>query len=107
MINQVKQSVNSRSYYFSYTGTFNIVLLPLVDADYEFTYIDIDDNGRIIEREVYRKASLTLENNSVNILKKRNVDNFMMLPLVIVGDDNFPMKPFLRKCNSKNNLSIG
>ena len=73
------------------------MLLVLVDADYEFTYIDIDYNGRIRNSKVYGNASLTLENNSLNIPKERNINNFMTLPLVIVGDDNFPMKPFLMK----------
>lgn len=73
------------------------MLLVLVDADYEFTYIDIDYNGRIRDSKVYGNASLTLENNSLNIPKERNINNFMTLPLVIVGDDNFPMKPFLMK----------
>ena len=73
------------------------MLLALVDADYEFTYIDIDYNGRIRDSKVYGNASLTLENNSLNIPKERNINNFMTLPLVIVGDDNFPMKPFLMK----------
>ena len=96
---QLKETVNLRSYYLCYLsqGTFNNVLLVLVDADHEFTYIDIDYNGRIRDSKVYRNASLTLENNSLNIPKERNIDNFMTLPLVIVGDDNFPMKPFLMK----------
>ena len=76
-----------------------LVLFPLADADYEFTYIDIDYNGRISDKEVYVNATLssTLENNSLNISKERKVDNFMMLPFVIIGDDVFPMKPFIMK----------
>ena len=50
---QVKQSVNLRSCCFNCKRIFNIVLLALVDADYEFTYIDIDYNGRIRHRKVY------------------------------------------------------
>ena len=83
------------------------MLLALVDGDYEFTYIDIDYNRRIRHRKVYGNVSSTLENNSLNIPKERNVDNFMMLLLVIAGDDNFPMKSFLIKLYSKNNLSVG
>ena len=87
------------SYYFNCKGE--------IDADNEFTYIDIDYYRKIRDKGVYRKAFLTLGNNSLNIPKDRNVDDFMILSLVIVSDDNSPMKPFLMKLYSKNNLSIG
>ena len=100
----MKRSVDSGSYYFSYKETFNIVLLALVDA--EFTYIDIDYNGRISDGDIYRNSFSTLENNSLNIVKERKVDNFMMLPFVIVRDGVFSMKLFLMKPYSKYILSI-
>ena len=87
------------SYYFNCKGE--------IDADNEFTYIDIDYYRKIRDKGVYRKAFSTLGNNSLNIPKDRNVDDFMILSLVIVSDDNSPMKPFLMKLYSKNNLSIG
>ena len=32
---------NTGSYYFNYKGTFSVVLLGLVDADYKFIYINV------------------------------------------------------------------
>ncbi|GFG30960.1 hypothetical protein Cfor_01127, partial [Coptotermes formosanus] len=38
---------NSGSHYCNYTGTFGIVLLAVVDAEYKFMYIDFGCNGRV------------------------------------------------------------
>ena len=79
---QIKRLVNSGYYYFNYKGTFSIVLLALVDADYKFIFIDIGWNGRISDGGIDRNATLfsALENNSLNIPKERKVDDFTMLP---------------------------
>ena len=105
---QIKRLVNSGSYYFNYKDKLSIVLPALVDADYKFTYIDTGSNGRIRDGGVYRNATLSsaLENNSLNIRKERKVDDFTKLPYVKVGDDAFPMKPFLIKPYPERNLSI-
>ena len=83
-------------------------MVGLVDADYKFTYVDVGCNGRVIDGGVYRNAILfsALENNSLNIPKEREVDDFTRLPYVIVGDDTFRMKPFLMKPYPKRNLSM-
>ena len=85
-----------------------MVLLALVDADYKFIYIDIGCSGRISDGGVYRNTTLSsvLENSSLNIPEERKVDDFMILLYVTVGDDAFPMKPFLMKPYPKRNLSI-
>ena len=82
------------------------MLLTLVDADYKFTYLDIGCNGRISDGGVYRNSALSvaLENNDLNLLKERKVDESSVLPYVIVGDDAFPMKPYLIKPFPQRNL---
>ena len=44
---QLKYPFNSGSFYLNYKSSFRIVLLPLVDADYKFVYVDVGCNGRI------------------------------------------------------------
>ena len=99
---------NTGSYYFNYKGTFSIVLLGLVDADYKFIYIDVGCNGRISDGGVFRNASLSkaLEENSVNVPPPRNLPRgHDPLPFVVVADDAFPLKSYLVKPYPHRNLT--
>ena len=102
----IKQPKNSGFYFFNYKGTFSIVLLALVDANYKFIYVDVGCNGRINDGGVFRNASLstaTVE-NVLYIPPPRNVRG-LLLPYVIVADDAFPLKENLVKPYPLRNLS--
>ena len=59
---------NSGSYYFNYKQRFSIVLLAIVDANYNFLYVDNGCNGRISDGGVFKNSTLytALEENSLN-----------------------------------------
>ena len=86
----IKCPLNSGSYYFNYKGTFSIVLLALVDADYRFIYVDIGCNGRISDGGVFRNSTLSsaLRENELNIPRPRIIgDGEKILPYVAVADE--------------------
>ena len=103
----IKQPKNSGSYFFNYKGTFSIVLLALVDANYKFIYVDIGCNGRISDGGVFRNSSLSaaIDENILNIPPPRKV-RASVLPYVIVADDAFPFQQNLVKSYSLRNLSL-
>lgn len=94
--------IKSGSDYFNYKSFFSIVLFALVDADYNFLYVDVGCQGRISDGGVFKNSELyrKLENGSLNLpnaspLRGRNKH----LPYVFVSDEAFPltdriMKPF-------------
>ena len=55
----------SSSEFYGYKGFYSVVSLPLVDYDYEFTYIDVGCQRRLSDGKVY--------NNFV--LKKATLNN--------------------------------
>ena len=94
----VKQPGNSGSYYFNYKGTFSIVLLVIVDANYQFIYVDVGCNGRISDGGVFRNSSLStaIEQNNLGIPPHRTIAG-TLFSYVIVADDAFPLKENIMK----------
>lgn len=88
--------------FYNYKGTHSIVLLALVDANYNFLYINVGTAGRISDGGVYWNSDLStaIESNSLNIPEDRPLPGRTKpVPYVIVADAAFSssyhiMKPY-------------
>ena len=60
--------LNSGSTYFNYKSFFSIVLLPLVDANYKFLYVNVGCQGRISDGGLFKNSELyhLLVNGEIN-----------------------------------------
>jgi hypothetical protein len=85
----IKQPPRSGSNYFNFKGFFSIVLLALVDADYNFLYVNVGTNGRSNDAGIFKMSTLAsaLENDTLQLPNNH----------VILGDSAFPLKPYLMK----------
>lgn len=65
----IQTSFNSGSVFYNYKSIFSIVLHALVDADYNFIFVDIGCQGRILDEGVYKNTTLyrKLENNDLGL----------------------------------------
>ena len=84
-----------------------MVLLALVDANYNFVNVETESNGRISNGGVFSNSALyqNLEQNNLGIpletpLPKRTLP----VPYNIVADHAFPLKPYLLKPFSRSDL---
>lgn len=93
------------SYYYNYKGHHSVVLMAIVNANYEFIMCDFGINGRISDGGVLKATKFyeKLANNELPIPHAKAPDNARtVLPYVFVGDEAFTLrkdflKPFAQK----------
>ena len=100
---------HSGSYYYNYKGTFSIVLLAVVDANYRFRVVYIGCNGRISDGGVLKNSAFgtALENCQLDLPEPKALPGRTQeVPYSIVGDDAFPLGQNMMKPYARRNLSV-
>ena len=103
--------------FYIYKGFFSIVMLVIVDYDYNFLFVDVGSQGRISDGGVFRNPSFNkgLERCKLNLpdpaphspstdptwLHRQNAS----LPYVLVTDDAFPLGKYCMKPYPQTKLS--
>ena len=93
---------NSGSEYYNYKGTFSIVLLAIVDVEFNFILVNVGCQGRISDGGVFQNTSFykKLINNELGFPQESRLPGQdKPMPYVLVADDAFPLlntilKPF-------------
>ncbi|GFU23218.1 DDE Tnp4 domain-containing protein [Trichonephila clavipes] len=89
----------SGSHFHNYKGTFSIILLACVDANYKFVLVDIGAEGHNSDGGVFRNSIFgqSLEKGTLQLpfpLEIPGTTN--LLPFLFIGDEAFPLKNNLR-----------
>lgn len=82
------------SEFFNYKRTFSIVLLGIVNAEYNFIYVHVGTQGRISDGGVFKATQFAqaLENNQLNFPPQSPLPGRETpVPNVFVADDAFPL----------------
>nr|CAI5819941.1 unnamed protein product [Callosobruchus analis] len=85
---QIRCPAGAGSLYYNYKGTYSIVLMALVDANYKFTLVDVGAYGRSSDGGTFERSEMG----------KKILEQF---PYVIVADEAFPLKTYLMRPYSK------
>ena len=96
----IKKPVKSGSFYFNYKKFFSIVLMGVVNANYEFIMADVGVNGRVSDGGVISVTEFgrRLEEAALNLPEPEPiVQNGRNMPYVFVADDAFAMSENLLK----------
>lgn len=96
----IKCPARSGSQYFSYLKKFSMVLLAIVGPDYSFLCIDVGSYGKNSDAGI-------LEESGIGIKFERNLFDIPApkclprqsepTPFVLLGDEGFPLKPYLMR----------
>ncbi|XP_072379282.1 inhibitor of growth protein 3 isoform X1 [Diabrotica undecimpunctata] len=96
---------NSGSYFYNYKGYCSIVLMAIVNADYEFVYVNCGCNGRVSDGGVLEVTDF-FEKLTEGDLHLPNSDSTTSnLNFVFVGDDAFALNEHLLKPYPNKNLN--
>lgn len=91
---------NTGTNFFNYKKTFSVVLLALVDAQYNFIAVDVGAYGKNSDGGILAHSNLgkLLENGLLNIPKDEFLPGTTIsAPYVILGDEAFPLKTYLMR----------
>lgn len=102
---RITPPAKSGSFYYNYKGYFSIVLMAIVNAKYEFIFVDIGKNGRnsdggVIEKTVFFHR---LKNGLLNLPSQE--DTVEGLNFIFVADDAFALSEHLLKPFALKNLT--
>lgn len=104
----IEKPPDSGSIYYNYKGTFSIVLLGIVNANYEFIYVNAGTNGSISDGGVFNHTSFhekllskQLHLPGPSILPSSDV----VAPYCLVADSAFAMHENLLKPYPQKNLT--
>ena len=90
----------ARSHFYNYKHTHSIILLAVAGPNYECIYADVGTNGRASDGGIWSKCSLlkAIENSEISLPSPMPLPHgTKSIPYVFVGDDAFPLKPYMMK----------
>lgn len=89
---------NAGSTYYNYKQSHSIVLLGICDANYIFRFVDIGACGRRSDGGIFGDSIIgrNFDSERMNVPKPVAVEvGGRILPFCLVGDEAFPLKPYL------------
>lgn len=105
---RIKCPKNSGSIYYNYKQYFSIVLQGIADANYKFVTIDVGAYGKQSDGGIFSLSNVykCLKTNTFNMPSPEYLPSTeIKAPFVILGDEAYPLKPYLLKPYSRQNLS--
>ena len=101
---------NAGSLYFNYKRFHSVNLLGVADTNYCFTLIDVEAHGREKDSSVFSNSSFAKAfiSGYLNLPPMRNIPGTkIIIPLYLVGDEAFPLKPNLMRPFPRRELDFG
>lgn len=92
--------INSGSEYYNYKDFFSIVLFALVDANYNFLFVDIGCQGRISDGGVFQNCELygKITSQTLNLAPAKPLPGRLKdIPYLFLADAAFPLTESIMK----------
>ena len=108
---RIRKPDKSGSQFFNYKSYFSIVLMALVDSDYNFISIDVGAYGASSDSNVFKQTNIyqKLQQNQLNIPQPSplpNDENGKNIPYFIVGDEAFALSDNVLRPFPHRNVAV-
>ena len=92
----------SGAFYYNYKNYYSIVLMALVDSNYEFIFVDVGKNGRISDGGVIEHTEFLRRLNNGQLNLPENHETVNNLNFAFLGDEAFALtnnflKPYAQR----------
>lgn len=105
----IKKPHNSGSEFYNYEGTCSIVLMAIVNSNYEFTFVDVGAQGSCADGGIWQQCAfkIAMDDGYIHLPPPEPIAGIpdMEIPFFVVGDDAFPLGPSLQKPYAKRDLT--
>ena len=104
----IKKPAKSGSEYYNYKCFFSVVILALVDANYQFLWADVGGVGSQSDGQIYNASEMAevLQSGEMNLPDDAPLPNDdRPHPFFFLADDAFALKSNMMKPYSRRNLS--
>jgi hypothetical protein len=93
---------NSGAHYYNYKNFYSVILMALVNYNYEFILADVGKNGRLSDGGVIEYTEFFRRLNNGGLHLPENRDNINNFNFVFLGDEAFALtdhflKPYSQK----------
>ncbi|XP_069608213.1 uncharacterized protein [Ranitomeya imitator] len=102
---RITQPPHSGSFYYNYKGYFSVIVMALVNANYEFVSVSVGINGRLSDGGVLELTDFGDRLKENKLALPPNSDTTENMNFVFVGDEAFPLHPNLLKPFSQKTLT--
>lgn len=109
---RIQAPKNSGSEYYNYKNYFSVVLFAICDANYKFTYVDIGGYGSDSDSGMYSSSHIgaALNEGMIDLPEPEPLPNLresaFKYPFQFVGDEAFPLKPYLARPYGGRTLNV-
>nr|CAI5861774.1 unnamed protein product [Callosobruchus analis] len=94
---RIFQPANTGAMYYNYKNFYSIVLMAIVNAEYEFLYVDVGKNGRLSDGGILEQTTFFRHLNSERLRLPDNAENHADLNFVFIGDEAFALHDHILK----------
>lgn len=94
---RITPPANTGALYYNYKHFYSVVLMAVVNAQYEFLYVDVGKNGRLSDGGVFEETTFFQKMKDGMLNLPENEDNTAKLNFVFISDEAFALHKHLIK----------